>query len=102
MESGGFPILGLITLFLIFMFIWKGLNGLADLVRQYNLLVIVLYFVVLTPIAFCHALLRGFTMKSEKQLREEAEAQEARFEDSMRRAAEKENRQWERANKGGR
>ncbi len=68
MESGGFPILGLITLFLIFMSIWKGLNRLADLVRQYNLLVIVLYFVVLTPKAFCHALLRGFTMKSEKQL----------------------------------
>lgn len=38
-------------------------------------------------------------MKSEKELREEAEAQEASFEESMRRAAEKENRQWESANK---
>ena len=51
------------------------------------------------PTGFCHALLRGFTMKSEKELREEAEAQEARFEESMRRAADKENRQWESANK---
>ena len=81
------------------MFIWKGVRGAIDLILQYNFIVIMLYFVVLTPLALCHALLRGFTMKSEKELREEAEAQEARFEESMRRAADKENRQWESANK---
>ena len=97
MESDGVPILGLIGLFLIAMFIWKGVRGAVDLIRQYNFIVIMLYFVVLTPLAFCHALLRGFTMKSEKELRAEAEAQEARFEESMRRAAEKENRQIGRA-----
>ena len=102
MESDGVPILGLIGLFLIVMFIWKGVRGAIDLIREYNFIVILLYFVVLTPLAFCHALLRGFTMKSEKELREEAEAQEARFEESMRRAAEKENRQWESANKARR
>ena len=102
MESDGVPILGLIGLFLIVMFIWKGVRGAIDLIRQYNFIVIMLYFVVLTPLAFCHALFRGFTMKSEKELREEAEAQEARFEESMRRAAEKENRQWESANKARR
>ncbi|MEC8308124.1 MAG: hypothetical protein VXZ81_04275 [Pseudomonadota bacterium] len=99
MESDGVPILRLLGLFLIVMFIWKGVRGAIDLIRQYNFIVIMLYFVVLTPLAFCPALFRGFTMKSEKELREEAEAQEASFEESMRRAAEKENRQWESANK---
>ena len=99
MESGGVSILGFMSLVLIVMFIWKGFRGAIDLVRQYNLIVIMLYFVVLTPLAFCHALFRGFTMKSEKKLREEAKALEPRFEESMRRAAEKENRQRERANK---
>jgi len=99
MESGGVSILGFMSLVLIVMFIWKGFRGAIDLVRQYNLIVIMLYFVVLTPLAFCHALFRGFTMKSEKELREEAKALEARFEESMRRAAEKENRQREHANK---
>ena len=102
MESDGVSILGLIGLFLIVMFIWKGVRGAIDLIRQYNFIVIMLYFVVLTPLAFCHALLRGFTMKSAKELREEAEAQEARFEESIRRAAEKENHQWESANKARR
>ena len=74
MESDGVSILGLLGLFLIVMFIWKGVRGAIDLIRQYNFIVIMLYFVVLTPLAFCHALLRGFTMKSEKNLREEAEA----------------------------
>ena len=99
MESDGVSILGLLGLFLIVMFIWKGVRGAIDLIRQYTFIVILLYFVVLSPLAFCHALFRGFTMKSEKELREEAEAQEASFEASMRRAAEKENRQWESANK---
>jgi len=99
MESGGVSILGFMSLVLIVMFIWKGFRGAIDLVRQYNLIVIMLYFVVLTPLAFCHALFRGFTMKSEKELREEAKALEARFEESMRRVAEKENRQREHANK---
>ena len=102
MESDGVPILGFLALFMLFMFVWKGIRGAIDLIRQYNLIVIMLYFVVLTPLAFCHALLRGFTMKSEKELREEAEAQEARFEESIRRAAEKENHQWETANKARR
>ena len=102
MESDGVPILGFLGLFLLFMFVWKGIRGAIDLIRQYNFIVIMLYFVVLTPLAFCHALFRGFTMKSEKELREEAEAQEARFEESMRRAAEKENHQWESANKASR
>ena len=74
MESDGVSILGLLGLFLIVMFIWKGVRGAIDLIRQYNFIVILLYLVVLTPLAFCHALLRGFTMKSEKELREEAEA----------------------------
>jgi hypothetical protein len=41
-------------------------------------------------------------MKSEKEHWEEAEVQEAKFEGSMRRAAEKENHQWENANKARR
>lgn len=41
-------------------------------------------------------------MKSEKENGEEAEAQDAGFEESIRRAAEKENRQWESANKARR
>jgi fatty acid desaturase len=93
MESDGVSILGLLGLFLIVMFIWKGVRGAVDLIRQYNFIVIMLYFVVLTPLAFCHALFRGFTMKSEKELRAEAEAQEARLEESMHRAAKNENRQ---------
>jgi len=48
-------------------------------------------FIVLTSPASFHKLIRGFTMKSERELREEAEAEEVKFDESMRKAAQEQN-----------
>jgi hypothetical protein len=80
MFGGTFNILHWAIALPILFFVAKWLlTGITRLFRRYNTLLVILYLVLLTPLALAHAFFLGVFGASEDELREQKIKEEAEF-----------------------
>ena len=64
----------LIVVVIALLFFWWGIKGIYRLFQRYNTVLVILYLVLLTPIALTHAFFLGlFGLSEFERLRREAE-----------------------------
>ena len=69
----------IIAVFILLLIAKWLLTGIGRLFQRHNTLVVILYLVLLTPIALTHAFLIGVFGSSNQELREQAIKDEAEF-----------------------